>query len=154
MTGQLRQYHYRFRKGTKERAELKCSGHRHSLWTLLFLILLFTWVGWPFSLCNDVSCLIHVETKPRVVVIVVQFNHLFAGCCHRAKGNNLTHTRTKSSSSPFVSGFTERLIIFDWHFRLLKLVSQLLVFWAQSTTRDYIRAEEDFPKGVFSWKDQ
>ena len=34
-----------------------------------------------------------------------------------------------------------------------ELVGQL-VFWAQSTTTDYIRAEGDFHKEIYSWKDQ
>ena len=29
-----------------------------------------------------------------------------------------------------------------------------VVFWAQLTTRDYIRAEGDFPEEMSSWKDQ
>ena len=28
------------------------------------------------------------------------------------------------------------------------------MFWAQSTTRDYIRVEADFYKEIYSWKDQ
>ena len=36
---------------------------------------------------------------------------------------------------------------------MIVLASQL-VFWAQSAARDHIRAEEDFLKEIYSWKDQ
>ena len=35
-----------------------------------------------------------------------------------------------------------------------KFVGLQVVFWAQSTTREYIRAEGDFRKAIYSWKDQ
>ena len=52
----------------------------------------------------------------------------------------------------FASDFS--WILFKWGRSSFARLWPLLNFWAQSTSRDYIRAEGDVHKEIYSWKDQ